>query len=159
MMMNSTPSLQLNVFGEYQMFLDQVVDQVEYEMNLIGKKDLFFINKQTIELRDCEHQMFNISGIYAIYHGEKLKYIGQSSGSENSLGARIYRFCKEAYDISRHDEGHPAGLLWAKEFGIGILQDCRIAFCPLVPDQYIYSIHQIEKQLIRRHRPQYNKKR
>jgi hypothetical protein len=80
MMMNSTPSLQLNVFGEYQMFLDQVVDQVEYEMNLIGKKDLFFINKQTIELRDCEHQMFNISGIYAIYHGEKLKYIGQSSG-------------------------------------------------------------------------------
>jgi len=98
-----------------------------------------------------------LPGFYCIFKDKVLEYVGMT---ESSIGNRISRFVKEVNGCSRFDEDHPAGILWRTQYGLGNFDGCKVMFADYYlheANDNLYTYKQIEKQLIRIHKPRLNR--
>jgi hypothetical protein len=149
----------VNLYGETVHTLDDVCDIVtnramkngfyELRQNQNSRKQGFWLNpKPHVSTHD-------LPGIYSIFKGNTLEYIGKSDAS---IGGRYSRFVKEVFHKSRSDEDFAAARKWRAWHGSN-LDDCFVMFAEYYPHDetiYGYDLLRIENRLIQRHRPRMN---
>jgi hypothetical protein len=95
------------------------------------------------------------TGIYAIYRGDDLFYIG---ATENSIHNRVARFLKEVLGNSTIRENHPAATKFRRMYGEKDLDRIFVSAVRVTTPNYM-ELGDVEKELIRILNPIANKKR
>ena len=152
-----------NLYNEYYESKFEIAEK--YAPEILNSKKYYvkqgFVEKHcsternkgySIEFASEKPKMSNVAGIYLIGITRGMKdyylYLGRSC----NIDRRVYRFIKELFAKSRHDEGHPAGKKMRLEFGRGNLENLFIKILPCE------NYKEVEKELIRIIKPRYNVK-
>ena len=101
-----------NLYGETIYPLDDVCEIIhkramingffELHFNINSEKQGFWLNPRS------DFSTHDTPGIYSIFRGKTLEYIGRGV----SIGNRLSRFVKEVHRQSRFDEDHAGGEKW-----------------------------------------------
>ena len=152
--------MSFNLYGETIYELDDICELVTkramsngvyaLHFNINSEKQGFWLTPKT------EFSTHDTPGIYSIFKGKTLEYIGRGT----SIGNRLSRFVKEVHRHSRSDEGHAGAEKWRCMYGED-LKDCYVMFSEYYDfdeKEYGYDLKQIEKRLIQIHKPRLNVK-
>lgn len=141
-----------DVFGHFVVTAEDYCTRILHELkytNFISIKPKMDTNKGVIA-----NDFIDGAGIYLIYSGEELIYIGHTN---NNVRDRIGRFFAGVRGTERHDEKHPGAYKYKKMYGSNC-DNLKMKIIPLQQDTLLCAVtmEEIENELIYELKPKFN---
>jgi hypothetical protein len=150
-----------NIFGQEFISPEEYARQLWNTHKDNPRYDLMFKHgtKQAISLTYNGQELDPVpkNGIYMIYLGSVLVYIGSTMSSSNSIRSRLGRWSKELFGKNSPKEGHPAAKKYNRVYGNNIA-DLKILIIPCVGLNKKF-MESVEKYMIYEHKPRFNSDR